>query len=525
VANVVVTGVARPPLRWLTAEPLVTLIGASVLLHAVAFVYGVISDDEAIHAAEARVMMDGGVIYKDIAEHRPPGIPTTYSWLFSLVGDAYGRGMMAVHALGVVVAVATALALWAIGRRVLDSRAAAVGAILYAFLSVAKVPYDGIAVNGELLMNLPTALAVLAALGAGRASSWLRRGALDVWVGAMGGCAALYKYQAGLVLVALCVLALERPRTAVLRLALWGVGFLLPMGAFFLFFRSHGALAAAEFWGLEFNRHYLAEGPSLLWSLGRLGAQLGGVVLPAIVLYGSGVWTLVGVVRRDPQASRDLPSHRLFVSAWAVLSILAVGLGGRFFGHYFLQAELPLALAAAGPAARLLERAPRLFLVLVGGPALFFAVGSLLPPRHPGSWLDSPQPDYAGIGHAIRQVSQPEDSIWVWGNVPELYFTSERAAGVRFTFCNYLTGLSPATPSEYDPNFDPAANVLPEAMSLALGDLERKRPAWIVDTAAAGLKSYGKFPIAKYPALAAYLALHYRRDGDAAGVPLYRRVD
>jgi hypothetical protein len=517
---------ARAPSRWLRSRaPLVSALGACLLLHAVAFGYGVISDDEAIYAAMAREVMAGGVMYRDVVDHKPPGIVMTYACAFSAVGDAYGRGMTAVHVLGLVVATATSLVLWAIGRRVLDAKAAAVAPLLYAVSSVAKVPYDGLAVNGELLMNLPTALAVLAALEGVRAPTWIRRTAYDLAAGMMAGCAVLYKYQAGLVLLALAALALERPRTAAARLVAWGAGFIVPLAGFVLYFRSHDALAAAEFWGLEFNRHYLAERPPLLWSLERLMGQIGGVVLPALVLYAAGIGTTVRVLRRDSLVARDLPDHPMFVAMWVLLSLCAVGLGGRLFGHYFLQAELPLALAAAGPASRFLERSPRLFALLVAGPAVFFACGSLLPLRDPGAWLDSPHADYEAIGGAIRRVSRPDDSIWVWGNVPQLYFTSRRRAGVRFTFCNYLTGLSPATPSEYDASVDPGKNAVPEAMRLALQDLDERRPRWIVDTAAAGLKSYAKFPIARYPALAVYLSTHYLRDGEAAGVPLYRRID
>jgi Dolichyl-phosphate-mannose-protein mannosyltransferase len=510
--------------RFIDAHPFASLLGACVVLHAVAFDYSVVSEDEALYATMARVVMDGGVFYRDTVDHKPPGIVTTYAWIFSAVGDAYQRGMFAVHLVGVGFAFVTALALWGIVRRVTDERAATVAALLYATLSVAKVPYDGIAVNGELLMNLPTALAVLAVLEGGRVSAG-RRVILDLIAGAMAACAVLYKYQAGLVLVAMCVLALERPRSALARVAVWAFGFLVPLGAFAVYFRAHGALADAEFWGLEFNRHYLAEGPPLLWSLGRLGAQLGGVVLPAVVLYACGMATLLRVIRRAPELTDDLPAHRAFVTTWAGLSLLAVGLGGRFFGHYFLQAELPLSVAAARPALRFFERAPRLFAGLVLGPTVFFACASLLPAREPGAWLDSPQADYLAIGQAIQRVSTPGDTIWVWGNAPKIYFTAERRAGVRFTFCNYITGLSPGTPSEYDPAFDPWKNVVTEAMGLALVDLEQKRPELIIDTAAVGMKSYGKFPLAKYPPLAAYLGVHYRRDGDAARVPLYRRID
>jgi hypothetical protein len=510
--------------RFIEAHPFASLFGTCAILHAVAFDYGVVSEDEALYATMARVVMDGGVFYRDTVDHKPPGIVTTYAWIFSAVRDAYQRGMFAVHLVGIGFAFATALALWGIVRRVADERAASIAALLYATLSVAKVPYDGIAVNGELLMNLPTALAVLAVLEGCRVSAG-RRVILDLFAGAMAAAAVLYKYQAGLVLPAMVVLALERPPSAFARVAVWAIGFLVPIGAFALYFRAHGALADAEFWGLEFNRHYLAEGPPLLWSLGRLGAQIGGVILPAIVLYACGTATLLRVIRRTPELTNDLPAHRAFIATWSILSLIAVGLGGRFFGHYFLQAELPLSVAAAGPALRFFDRAPRLFAGLVLGPTLFFACASLLPATEPGAWLDSPQADYLAIGQAIQRVSTPRDTIWVWGNAPKIYFTAERRAGVRFTFCNYLTGLSPGTPSEYDPAFDPRNNVVTEAMGLVLTDLDEKRPLIVVDTAAAGMKSYGKFPLENYPPLAGYLGTHYRRDGDAAGVPLYRRID
>jgi hypothetical protein len=47
----------------------------------------------------------------------------------------------------------------------------------------------------------------------------------------------------------------------------------------------------------------------------------------------------------------------------------------------------------------------------------------------------------------------------------------------------------------------------------------------VLDTAAAGLKSYGKFPIAAFPPLADYLAAHYLPEGSISGVVLYRRRD
>ena len=43
---------------------------------------------------------------------------------------------------------------------------------------------------------------------------------------------------------------------------------------------------------------------------------------------------------------RPFAEFSLFVVIWSVASLGSVALGGRFFGHYFLQAELPLSLLA-----------------------------------------------------------------------------------------------------------------------------------------------------------------------------------
>ena len=70
--------------------------------------------------------------------------------------------------------------------------------MLFALVSTSNQPPDSLAVNGELLMNLPTVLGVWCALAASRHAG-MRRVLLNVIAGAMCGVAALYKYQAALV--------------------------------------------------------------------------------------------------------------------------------------------------------------------------------------------------------------------------------------------------------------------------------------------------------------------------------------
>jgi hypothetical protein len=59
---------------------------------------------------------------------------------------------------------------------------------------------------------------------------------------------------------------------------------------------------------------------------------------------------------------------------------------------------------------------------------------------------------------------------------------------------------------------------------MLFADLDRRRPALFVDTAAAGWDGYDKFPLARYPRLRAYVDHNYRPVDVRAGVVLYRRL-
>lgn len=491
---------ARPLIRALSLALLVCLV-----TRLPAFRYLAISDDEAIYQTMAREIADGGVMYRDVVDHKPPGLSHTYAALVAVGG---GHSWFAVHLFALLVVAGTCVALTGIARRLLDDRLAPWPPLLYALASAAQQPVDALALNGELLMNLPAAVAVWLALR----RTWLS----DLAAGICVGLAALSKYQAAVVLPAMLLLLDRRTRW---RMLLWGAGACLPLAGFGAWFAYRSALQEAAFWGLFFNQHYLAEGPPLLFSLKRLSLQGLGVILPSALLYGCGLLALSRLIRRPWPAVRQ---GRWFLLAWAGACLFCVGLGGRFFGHYFLQLELPLALLAPPVLAPLWQRAPRTVGCMLAIPALVFSVLAAQP-NWARACFDADAPDYDSIGQAIASRTEAADRIWVWGNAPGIYPAANRRTGARFTFCNYLTGLSPATPTEYDQNVDPSRAVVPQALDMALSDLERLKPRLIVDTAAAGLKAYGKFPLARYPRLEAYVKNHYRREGEVAGIPTYVR--
>ena len=138
--------------------------------------------------------------------------------------------------------------------------------------------------------------------------------------------------------------------------------------------------------------------------------------------------------------------------------------------------------------------------------------------------LDEGEPPYDVVAARIDRLTAAGERIFVWGNSPQLYVLARRPMGARFSSCNFVTGESPGTPTETggrnaDANQDPAR------WEMLFGDLERRRPALFVDAAAAGWDGYGKYPLARYPRMRAYVDAHYRPVDEPAGVVLYRRLD
>jgi hypothetical protein len=502
------------------------LIGclAAVVLHLPAFRYQLLSDDEAIYDAMAQVVSRGGVMYRDVVDHKPPGLVYTYAAVRSVVehlGGGFPLVLAGVHLVGLAFVVATCWALHRIARHVLEERLWGLPPLLYALASAANIAPDSLAVNGEMLMALPTVLAVWCALAAGREDAVGRRVLLWILAGAFCGVAALYKYQAALLGLALLAVAARDLKTHLARAACLAVGLAVPFASTALYFRHRGVLGDAIGWGLLFNRSYLSEGPGLQMAASRLGAQLFGVVLPSLLFFAAGSASLWRILRR--RKTPGIVAGRAMLAVWALESIYCFTLGRRFFGHYLLQPELPLALLAAGPVAAAFEARPRLTLGALAAPAAVFFGLNLLPELT--SRMVYGDPDYWTVGRAAAEHTHPGDGIWVWGNVPQIYYAAEREPGVRFTFCNYLTGLSPGTPSEYDPTVDPRAHAVPGAWDMVVADLDARQPALVLDTAAAGMKSYGKFPVSSFPVLARYLETHYRIEGTVNGVVFYRRID
>jgi 4-amino-4-deoxy-L-arabinose transferase-like glycosyltransferase len=478
-------------------------------------VFGVVNIDETDFGLIARVLSQGGVMYRDVVETKPPLVYVAY-----LPSALTHFSLWPVRVLAVGVLFATCLVL----RRValawgLGERAGWLCAWAGLLATLCEVP----SVNAELLMNLPSALALLALVHARRTGALRWVGAAGAWI----GVASLVKHQAGILLFALVVGAVwpERGSTGALRRPGMGLGsvallvaaFAVPWLVALAVFSALGARADFIEWNFFRNVHYVGGVPDAPWV--RLAVSVGLCIVAATPL----LWVLA--VR---EALRPWDAVRALLVSALLLTWLPVSLGGRFYEHYFLQFAPPLAVLAGVGADRLLRD--------WGGLARWKRVGALallvLPFVGSVGWgflrgllneYPAQEPRTQQVAAWLRSHAAPGERLFVWGHYTPLYWLAELDPGTRYL--NTSVHMGNFDPEHLPEGFDVTPFRSEVDIQRTLEDLESRHPAWVVDTAPADIHHWSSVPLAKFPALEGYIQTHYRAVASPGGAVVYRRLE
>jgi hypothetical protein len=520
-----------------------------VLLRLPSFGRPMLSDDEAIYAVTGDALTRGDLLYRDVVDHKPPAIYHVYQGAFALFGPYAMHGAHLFVLLAVLLTAGWLFAIVHDGERADGAWPALAAAGLFLVFSTTWHDYDALAANCELFLLAPQAAAAWWLLrDLGRPTRGARGWAAHLAIGALIGTSALFKIQ-GLtflgasvgLLVWWVVLGRASWSWAAARALCHLAGALAPPALYLAWTTAAGNAAATIYW-FAFNFSYVGAGLTGLAAAGR-GLQrtllIGGA---ALVPYALGLAAAVSVARgmarairrgrratalsADAAGAASVPAPTaVFGLLWLATSAVAVTAGGRFFGHYFHLILPPLCLLAAPRFCQLWRagwsrRAP--LIALTALPALLFFVLATAG-RPLAAALDEREPPYDGVAARIAALTAPDERVFVWGHSPQLYILARRPMGTRFCTGNFVTGESPGTPTETG-EWNADANQMPDAWEMLFSDLERRRPALLVDAAAAGWDGYDKFPIARYPRLRAYVDAHYVQIDVRAGVVLYRRL-
>ena len=144
------------------------LLAITFALRLPAFFVPVFNSDETFVATQAQVIQQGGELYEDATDRKPPLVPYVYAATFSFFETT---ALWSVRVVAMLAVALTALLLAIEGRRRYGARAGWIAGILFVLAMVAFAPQDGQAANFEVFM-LPSMVAAILSRDVGTARPW-----------------------------------------------------------------------------------------------------------------------------------------------------------------------------------------------------------------------------------------------------------------------------------------------------------------------------------------------------------------
>jgi len=494
--------------------PAVVWIMATILCHLPSLVRPMLDDDEAVYATVAGLMNAGGRLYASGGvDNKFPGI----YWLYALVFRACGLyAMTAVHLVALAFVLGTAAVLGSIARTLAgDDRAFGWAALFYGAFSASFYP-KMLAANTELFMMLPLACSIeLGLRGVPRRRDGGGPKHSAPFLTASGGLlvvGCLFK-QVALLNAAVPIVLIFRRTTGPLRLRsnlALAMGSAIMGAAIFAIVSRTASLDGLWRWAVW----------SLLMRYGCQGWSRGTAVRALVAVAGF----LGSTVALNLATARSLRERRgaardPLLWSWLVSSAIAVALGGRFFGHYFLQLIAPLSVVAAIQTTRDAQRDPRWgwrMMALTAFPASAFSVWALMADPMTGH-LGRPDPDYLALGKRVQALTQPGDRIFVWGNFAPIYVAAGRLPSTRFV--GFLRGLDRGHEAPPEQAWD----VSDAVWTTLRQEFETRPPAVVIDTSTGNYSDFRAYPPARFPAVEALITAGFIERDVVEGATLYSR--
>ena len=516
-------------------------IAAAALLLRVPSIAAPLGIDQGLWASAVRGMARGMSLYQDVWEQRPPGIYFIYLAGFRLLGWSAATVVW----LDILAAAATTVLVAAIAFRLSGRTAAAIGAALFAALTMPAWLYG----YGGLLERsvCETFIAVCVAAAAYCAVVLRERVSmtLAVLLGVAAGAAIVLKPNAGIYapfILGWLLVSQQRDIRSSARLtaAIAAGGLVVPLLTVLWLWQS-GVLPEARLAVVDFNRWYVGEAFTLdafatgfakaIWFRAKtdplwLAAGVGCLLF---------AWDLVRRRPLDP-----LASLAIWWGAAAALTIAVQGV--RLYSTYFIQAFPPLALLSTWTLLQIADRSAVRRVVGVATAALMLWLivdRGYVPKVVASARVDLaalrgalPASDYlerfggygdksrgysaranAEVAEYIRQHTRPDEHVFLFGvNGAGLYFLADRLPAHRFLRANFF-----AT-TEF-----PNAAFRVEAV---VQDLRRARPVYILFERLRSAAEWARIidALPERPVVAELLS-GYKLEATIEDFTVYRRVD
>jgi 4-amino-4-deoxy-L-arabinose transferase-like glycosyltransferase len=483
------TGTPRREARRDLWKLFAVLLVLTAALRLPAFFVDVFNSDETFLATQAQVINQGGDLYLEAADRKPPLVPYVYAAAFDLFDTT---DLWSVRVFAMLAGAGTALLVAMEARRRYGRRASWMAGVLCVLALVAFAPQDGQAANFEIFM-LPAMTAAVLLARRGRSAS----------AGVAVAVATLAKQTGAFTLLPVLYLVWRHQRQRGLARAV--IGFAVPI--------TLAALAVGPgdllYWTVLGNGSYISIESARTYILVALILMTLGWVACNLPI----VWRLPAAWRTRREPVRDGDTD-LDLWLWLASAALAVALGFRFFGHYYLQLVPPLCLLTAGSLVRARRKVAIITVTWAALAAIAFsAAGYFMRPF-------GPEPDYQAVSNYLAANVTGDNRIFVWGAVPEIYWASGKLPATRFvTTPTFLGGSHPGRPaSEAAPE-----ESSPDLWEKFLADLHAHPPQYVLDTSPAGIRGAEYTPISRFPRLQAFIDRGYRFVGSIDRIGIYKR--
>ena len=409
------------------------------------------AEDTGVFLYAAERLLEGGAPYRDIWDHKLPGV-----YFVDAAGLALA-GRTGIWIVQVVFLVAAVLIGFRALRREFGDAPAFVGSLAWLVASPRLFLEQG-QTNFVEFFALPLQFGALLlytpSLTASRAAT----------IGVLGGAAVLFKPTLVGTWIAIGLVTLVRQRLAALvPLAAIAIGAAVPLLLVAVWALTRGILDLMVDQTLVYNRAYASFMPVGT----RIEDLIGGLrlTLPSgLVLIAVAAWFYAVATRR--WQSPLVPIALVALPLELVLSTF-----GRGYHYYFLAWLPSMGVLAAYGVSELRRRAPpRLArIVLVLGTLAMFVQPSLLVTRlaltHDGD-------RFARVASYVAANSRPDETVFIWGSHALVLVLAERLAPTRFVY-------------QYGPLYTRGYST-PALVDQLLADLQRNRPVLILDASTEG---------------------------------------
>ncbi|OQA98557.1 MAG: hypothetical protein BWY23_01012 [Spirochaetes bacterium ADurb.Bin218] len=499
---------------------------AVFLLRLPTFYQHIIDIDETVFSEFAKVILSGGLPYVDVVDNKPPLTYFFFAVVYFLTGS---YSLIAVHIVTAIWVFVTALFVFFTAKKFAPEKAAFAGTIAFILLMHTYEP-KYISTNGETLINLPLIASCYLFLFYG---TNFRGIILHVISGFLLGLAILTNYKSAVVAILYVIYTLiaifffykgegVKIKQLLIKLFITGVASFVPIIAMSLFFYKKGIFDDALFWGFLYNFGYIESGTA--------SGSVSKIFFRSIyfVLLGFPVWLCIatGFLKEFIKSSRwkEIERERMelfvFFICWLLLSFYAATLGGRGYGHYFIQIVPPLSLLGAFFYEHFAFK--KFFWLWIALP-VFILTLSRVDMLKSYELINYPnyrsEISYKRVGEFIKNNSSFNDKIYVWGWATPVYYFADRRPASRFIISDFVSGRVFGTDNKSDAK---RKNFAGKFLPILCDDLRKNKPKFIADTSPSGYFGYDRFPISEFIELDEFIKKNYEKFAEIDKIVIYK---